>query len=112
MSKVGLGHKPFACPWGLTNLILQVWGIVGTLGSNLKFDTVAEWLRRLTRNQLGLSRAGSSPVSVGLPIILTFSSCLSFFKLVANKEDKLVLLPSSAKFLVDTIYPAISWLRS
>ena len=27
-------------------------------------DTVAEWLRRLTRNQLGLSRAGSSPVSV------------------------------------------------
>jgi hypothetical protein len=47
-----------------------------------------------------------------LPIILTFSSCLSFFKLVANKEDKLVLLPSSAKFLVDTIYPAISWPRS
>ena len=45
---------------------------------------MAEWLRRLTRNQLGLSRAGSSPVSVGLPIILTFSSCLSFFKMGIN----------------------------
>ena len=29
-------------------------------------DTVAEWLRRLTRNQLVLCRAGSSPVSVVL----------------------------------------------
>ncbi len=28
------------------------------------YDTMAEWLRRLIRNQLGLSRAGSSPVSV------------------------------------------------
>ena len=28
-------------------------------------DTVAERLRRLTRNQLGLSRVGSSPASVG-----------------------------------------------
>ena len=28
------------------------------------YDTVAEWLRRSTRNRLGLSRAGSSPVSV------------------------------------------------
>jgi hypothetical protein len=32
-------------------------------------DTVAEWLRRLTRNQLGLSRAGSSPVSVELLLV-------------------------------------------
>ena len=34
------------------------------------YDTVAEWLRRLTRNQLGLSRAGSSPVSVAEGILL------------------------------------------
>ena len=27
-------------------------------------DTVAEWLRRPTRNRLGLSRVGSSPASV------------------------------------------------
>ena len=27
-------------------------------------DTVAEWLRRSTRNRLGLSRVGSSPASV------------------------------------------------
>jgi hypothetical protein len=27
-------------------------------------DTVAEWLRRTTRNRLGSSRAGSNPVSV------------------------------------------------
>ena len=27
-------------------------------------DTVAEWLRRSTRNRLGLSRVGSSPTSV------------------------------------------------
>ena len=36
-----------------------------------KYDTVAEWLRRSTRNRLGLSRAGSSPVSVVLPIVGT-----------------------------------------
>ena len=29
-------------------------------------DTVAEWLRRSTRNRLGLSRVGSSPASVDL----------------------------------------------
>lgn len=29
-------------------------------------DTMAEWLRRVIRNHLGLSRTGSSPVSVGL----------------------------------------------
>ena len=28
-------------------------------------DTLAEWLRRSTRNRLGLSRVGSSPASVG-----------------------------------------------
>ncbi len=28
-------------------------------------DTVAEWLRRSTRNRLGVSRVGSSPASVG-----------------------------------------------
>ena len=28
-------------------------------------DSMAEWLRRLTRNQLGWSRTGSSPVTVG-----------------------------------------------
>ena len=36
----------------------------GSIPGWRRFDTVAEWLRRLTRNQLGLSRAGSSPVSV------------------------------------------------
>ena len=29
-----------------------------------KDDTVAEWLRRPTRNRLGFSRVGSSPASV------------------------------------------------
>ena len=33
-------------------------------------DTVAEWLRRSTRNRLGLSRVGSSPASVALCTIL------------------------------------------
>ena len=31
----------------------------------LNEDTMAEWLRRVIRNHLGLSRTGSSPVSVG-----------------------------------------------
>lgn len=39
-----------------------------------KSDTVAEWLRRLTRNQLGLSRAGSSPVSVAYFFYFLLSS--------------------------------------
>ena len=30
----------------------------------LNVDTMAEWLRRVIRNHLGLSRTGSSPVSV------------------------------------------------
>lgn len=30
----------------------------------LNEDTMAEWLRRVIRNHLGLSRTGSSPVSV------------------------------------------------
>eukprot|EP00985_Skeletonema_marinoi_P009781 scaffold4569_cov174-Skeletonema_marinoi.AAC.2 len=37
----------------------------GTLGASAGIsDTVAEWLRRSTRNRLGLSRVGSSPASV------------------------------------------------
>ena len=32
-------------------------------------DTVAEWLRRSTRNRLGLSRVGSSPASVDLSFL-------------------------------------------
>jgi hypothetical protein len=32
----------------------------------MTLDTVAEWLRRSTRNRLGLSRVGSSPASVVL----------------------------------------------
>ncbi len=35
---------------------------------------MAEWLRRLTRNQLGLSRAGSSPVSVAYFFYFLLSS--------------------------------------
>ena len=35
-------------------------------------DTVAERLRRLTRNQLGLSRVGSSPASVDYTFPLFF----------------------------------------
>ena len=37
-------------------------------GSNFD-DTVAEWLRRLIRNHLGLSRVGSSPAGVELNYI-------------------------------------------
>lgn len=37
----------------------------GTSWSKESIDTMAEWLTRLIRNQLGPSRAGSSPVSVG-----------------------------------------------
>ena len=39
-------------------------------------DTVAEWLRRLTRNELGLSRAGWSPVSVVPSMVYSF--CVGF----------------------------------
>ena len=39
-------------------------------------DAVAEWLRRLTRNQLGLSRAGWSPVSVVPSMVYSF--CVGF----------------------------------
>ena len=46
-------------------------------------DTVAEWLRRSTRNRLGLSRVGSSPASVDqflhlLPVDwwMTFVGCM------------------------------------
>ena len=37
-------------------------------------DTVAEWLRRSTRNRLGLSRVGSSPASVDSFLSDTFVS--------------------------------------
>ena len=33
-------------------------------------DTVAEWLRRVIRNHLGLSRVGSSPAGVDFPFFL------------------------------------------
>ena len=33
------------------------------------FDTLAEWLRRSTRNRLDLFRTGSSPVGVGHPLL-------------------------------------------
>jgi hypothetical protein len=39
--------------------------------SRSNYDTVAERLRRLTRNQLGLSRVGSSPAGVAL-FLLSF----------------------------------------
>ena len=35
-------------------------------------DTMAEWLRRLTRNQLGSSRAGSNPARVAAIVIFFF----------------------------------------
>ena len=35
-----------------------------TCAQRTRKDTVAEWLRRPTRNRLGLSRVGSSPASV------------------------------------------------
>jgi hypothetical protein len=41
-------------------------------------DTVAERLRRLTRNQLGLSRVGSSPASVELLIHYTYTLHIIF----------------------------------
>ena len=46
-------------------------------------DTLAEWLRRSTRNRLGLSRTGSSPVGVVLflrlvLILLNYGNILVF----------------------------------
>ena len=49
----------------------------GTSETNI--DTVAEWLRRLTRNQLGLSRAGSSPVSVELLLATMHTIAYNFY---------------------------------
>jgi hypothetical protein len=42
-------------------------------------DTVAEWLRRSTRNRLGLSRVGSSPASVDIFLLFL----LALFQLLA-----------------------------
>ena len=45
---------------GLQNLGL----IISDPNITAKVDTVAEWLRRVTRNHLGFSRAGSNPAGV------------------------------------------------
>ena len=54
------------------------WGcLIDGPGSNLLmiYDTVAEWLRRSTRNRLGLSRVGSSPASVDTVLLFaTFTT--------------------------------------
>jgi hypothetical protein len=44
--------------------------IVNSYKSYFSYDTLAEWLRRSTRNRLGLSRVGSSPASVVIPFCL------------------------------------------
>ena len=44
---------------------------------------MAEWLRRVIRNHLGSSRAGSNPVQCA-PFIATFSKSLNFSK--SSKE--------------------------
>ena len=51
----------------------------GSIPGWRRFDTVAEWLRRLTRNQLGLSRAGSSPVSVELLLATMHTIAYNFY---------------------------------
>ena len=48
-----------------------IWSLVEIWQS--KCDTLAEWLRRLTRNQLELFRVGSSPASVDFCSSLLFS---------------------------------------
>jgi hypothetical protein len=46
------------------------------LTSFINCDTVAEWLRRSTRNRLGLSRVGSSPASVDFLLLSTFADVI------------------------------------
>ena len=56
--------------------------------SGVHNDTLAEWLRRLTRNQLGPSRVGSSPASVVEKCRLDFFDHLQFSCVpVANGRD-------------------------
>ena len=60
-------------------------------------DTVAERLRRSTRNRLGLSRAGSSPVSVVLVPALTERGTGIFFLLFRlHRSEPLATLNSDA----------------
>ena len=55
--------------------------------SGVHNDTLAEWLRRLTRNQLGLSRVGSSPASVVKFCGFDFFDYL-YFSCVTKGRDK------------------------
>ncbi len=41
-----------------------MWCVILVSNTESIGDTVAEWLRRSTRNRLGLSRVGSSPTGV------------------------------------------------
>jgi hypothetical protein len=59
--KMGVFVKLWWC-WVCAYVIM----LVIIVSASKHKDTVAEWLRRLTRNQLGLSRVGSSPTSVEL----------------------------------------------
>ena len=45
-----------------TYLSLKFWTIL----ENLSIDSVAEWLRRWTRNPLGSARVGSNPIAVAI----------------------------------------------
>ena len=56
----GLSNPNFQKKYLMPNLLLSVH----VKDSTVHVDTVAEWLRRSTRNRLGLSRVGSSPTSV------------------------------------------------
>ena len=57
-------------------------------------DTVAEWLRRMTRNHLGFSRVGSSPASV-----VTFFVRLSKHNIMATDDSKLFLQAIAFRYL-------------
>ena len=56
-----------------------------TCAQRTRKDTVAEWLRRPTRNRLGLSRVGSSPASVDRFCWYTEISFLYVGKIIKNR---------------------------
>jgi hypothetical protein len=54
-------------------------------------DTVAERLRRLTRNQLGLSRVGSSPAGVAFYLFLLFFLRRYIYYAIEKHENSHIL---------------------
>ena len=72
-------------------------------------DTVAEWLRRSTRNRLGLSRVGSSPTGVVLLILFSnlvlpshptihsigWDTCILFTIFIKQTSTQMLCLSSS-----------------